>query len=363
MDRRESSPADQIRTTSKVSARKSKKKLPQVVSRRSEHAPLDNMMRVTTPENISFQYEVVGPFRRLLAYLLDLMISVGGYGLLVFIFYMLIIFVVGPAVQYLGIQSIFGELAGVVGGIVTIGFFLTFWFYGAYCETYFNGATLGKSILRMRVITTDGHAIDGVQAVLRNFFRLIDTMPFISLTTLFESDSEIPLMLPTCFFGLVVMMLNRRYQRLGDLVANTVVVSEMRVAMPDLEMFKDDRVPQLAELIPSTFFVPRSMARAIADYVDNRRTLNYQRLTEIASYLAVPLLKRFKLPRDTDHDLLLCSLYYKIFVQQVDEDDAPEVAGGQAISIGDLDAVVATPSMQLSAKAPVLKNPSLEESP
>lgn len=116
------------------------------------------------------------------------------------------------------------------------------------------------------------------------------------------------------------MAVSPRFQRLGDLVANTVVVNEAKKPMPDLEVFEDERVSRLAELIPESFFVSPSLARAIADYAEHRRRLNYQRASEIASYLAVPLLDRFGLATDTDHDLFLCSLYYKVFMQRENDD-------------------------------------------
>lgn len=285
-------------------------------------------MRVTTPENISFQYEVVGPFRRLFAYLIDVAISAGAYALLCFVVFLVFLFILAPIAAMLELDGLLNEIGGLSMGFLAVAYFLIYWFYFAYFETYYNGATLGKSLMRMRVISIDGHAIDGSQAVLRNFFRLLDLMPIISFSSLFEYYSEVDFSLaPTFFFGLTVMTLNRRYQRLGDLVANTVVVNEERARLPDLEMFQDPRVPKLAELIPDSFFVAPSMARAVADYVDHRRTLNYQRASEIASYLAVPLLERFGMPRDTDHDLLLCSLYYKVFIHQVDEDEAVAAVG------------------------------------
>lgn len=294
---------------------------------KSESEPLDNIMRVTTPENISFQYEVVGPFRRLFAYLIDVAISAGAYALLCFVVFLVFFFILAPLAAMLQFGGLLDEIGGLGLGFLAVAYFLIYWFYFAYFETYYNGATLGKSLMRMRVISIDGHAIDGSQAVLRNFFRLLDLMPIISFSSLFEYSSEVDFNIaPTFFFGLVVMMLNRRYQRLGDLVANTVVVNEERARLPDLEMFQDPRVPKLAELIPDSFFVAPSMARAVADYVDHRRTLNYQRASEIASYLAVPLLERFSMAPDTDHDLLLCSLYYKVFIHQVDEEEAVSIA-------------------------------------
>lgn len=284
-----------------------------------EPSQLDNMLRVTTPENIAFQYEVVGPFRRLFAYIIDVLIVFGSYGLLMIAVQLLVSLVILPLLINIGGGTIFQEFLGIFWGLQLVILFVIYWFYGAYFETNFNGATLGKSLLKMRVIAIDGHAVDGVQAILRNFFRLLDLMPFLAFTALFEFEDQVPLGLPTCFFGLIVMMLNKRYQRLGDIVANTMVVNEERDLVPDLAMFDDPRVPQLAELIPDSFYFPRTMTLAIADYVDNRRRLNFQRASEIASYLSIPLLEKFRIPPDTDHDLFLCAVYHKIFFSQTDE--------------------------------------------
>ena len=213
------------------------------------------------------------------------------------------------------------------------------WFYGAFMEARFNGQTLGKRITRMRVISTDGHAIDGVQATLRNFFRLLDVMPSVSIAALFAVELThspfdqflIRPLIPTCLFGLIVMALNRRYQRVGDLVANTVVVNEEQKRMPNLATFLDQRVPRLAELIPNSFVVSTSMARSVADYVDQRKYLPYQRAAEIAGHLATPLMKKFQIPSNTDHDLFLCALYYKVFVSEhADERDQVLLPGQQA---------------------------------
>ena len=51
------------------------------------------------------------------------------------------------------------------------------------------------------------------------------------------------------------MTLTRKFQRLGDLVANTVVVNEDKGIQPQLATFEDERVPRLAEEIPTSFVV------------------------------------------------------------------------------------------------------------
>ena len=303
-------------------------------SRGSKNSPaevevLDMMMRVTTPENISFQYRLVGPFRRVFAYALDILISVFGYGMIVLLFYLLFLFLIVPLARLMGGTATINALGGVFTGLILTGYFIVYWFYGAYMETYFNGQTFGKRALRMRVISNNGHAIDGVQATLRNFFRLLDIMPMVPLSAMIPSESPVPGQIPTCLFGLVIMAINTRYQRVGDLVAGTVVVNEERNRLPTLATFSDERVPALAELIPANFVVPASMARAVADYADQRRYLPFQRASEVASHLASPLIERFELPSDTDHDLFLCALYYKTYVATLgrDEDDSqPSVA-------------------------------------
>jgi hypothetical protein len=49
------------------------------------------------------------------------------------------------------------------------------------------------------------------------------------------------------------------------------------------------------------------------------------RRTEIARYVAEPLCERFRLPPQTDPDLLLCALYHRVFVH---ETDVPPARGG-----------------------------------
>ena len=296
---------------------------------------LDTTMQVTTPENISFHYQLAGPFRRILAYFLDVVITLVAYTIICTIIYFCLAILAIPF-AYFGAVEVITAISQILRGLQQIGWFILYWFYGAYMEAQYNGQTLGKRITKMRVIATDGHAIDGVQATLRNFFRLLDVMPLVSIGALFmiePTDTSFDAVLyrpliPTCLFGLVVMTLNRKYQRVGDLVGNTVVISEEITRLPNLASFMDERVAQLAELIPASFVVPATMAKAIAEYVDRRKFLPFQRASEIASHLATPLLEKFGIPPDTDHDLFLCALYHKTFSSvQLEADQAVPMPG------------------------------------
>ncbi len=279
---------------------------------------LDNTIRVTTPENISFEYQVVGPFRRAGAYLLDVMMTVSGYLVFAFVTYLLFANVIDPFIRSMGWNSLAELLGGMLVGMLMVFYFIVYWFYGALMETWFNGQTLGKRWTGMRVLAVSGHSIDGVQATLRNFFSLLDSSPFISLAILLGAgtNDDFPMgqfALPTFLFGLIVISISSRFQRIGDLVAGTVVVNESGFSPPGLDSFQDPRIPQLAELIPANFVPSARLTKAIASFVGRRTTLMPQRANEIAKHVAEPLLEQFQLQKDTHYDLFLCALYYKIF--------------------------------------------------
>lgn len=280
---------------------------------------LDNQLRVETPENISFQYQLAGPFRRFAAYLLDVLISLGGFGILVIAMWMLIGLLIRPFAMNTALQPLVDAIGGMANAFMLVGAFFVFWFYGAYMETYYNGRTFGKMITGLRVTSTDGSAINAGKATLRNFFRWLDAMPSITPAFAFGiADWNFP-PLPLFAVGLVTMLISRKYQRAGDLVAGTIVIVEEREFTYSLAQFEDARVAQLAEHIPNDFNVSASMATALAEYVDRRRFLPYQRVAEVAGHLGELLVDRFDMPKDTNHDLLLCSLYYKIYIDNHDD--------------------------------------------
>ena len=275
---------------------------------------VDNTFRLTTPENISFEYQLAGPFRRLFPYILDILIVLAAYAVFAFVTW-IVILIVAALFALLGVRDVAEFLIAIAVAVAPLGAFLAYWFYGAYMETYYNGRTFGKMMFRLRVLATDGHAIDGVQAMLRNLFRGVDLMPLVAVGGILEI-SELPpqFALPTAVFGLITMSISPKFQRLGDLVAGTMVVDEKSDHDPHVKTFTDSRVPQLAELIPASFYVSNSLAQAVATYAERRQQLGVTRAGEIATKLAGTLCRQFGLPADTDSDLLICSLYYKIFV-------------------------------------------------
>lgn len=268
---------------------------------------LDTAIDVVTPENIAFSYRLAGPFRRMWAFLIDLAIRlavVGGVAILGVI-------LLGMAGMVVAVPIFFGVMLIVI--------FVAEWFYGGLFETYMNGQTPGKKMLGIRVVTTKGQPINGLQAIMRNLLRYADLFPMLSLEVL-----QIPApmyTIPTAFVGLAFMTLTPRFQRLGDLVCDTMVIVEERQWLIGVTRLDDPRAVQLAAYLPMKFQVSRSMAKAISAYVERRRFFSVPRRREIARHLGEPLLERFGLPLDTSHDLLLCALYYRTFIADRQDDD------------------------------------------
>jgi uncharacterized RDD family membrane protein YckC len=289
-------------------------------------AQIDSAIDVVTPENIAFEYQIAGPLRRAPAYLIDVAIRV------------LIFVAASVALMFGGIIAMGEAGAYTAQALLLLMWFVLEWFYGGLLETFWNGQTLGKRALGLRVLTTSGNPINGGQAILRNFLRLADAMPMIpfsAFATVFGWDMFDPPPeaifflvinpLPTFAIGLITPAMNRRWQRLGDLAAGTMVVVEEPNWMYGLVRIQDQRVAELAVALPRRIDIGRSTAKALAMYVERRRFFTPARRQEIAMHLGTPLIERYHLPPVADHDLLLCAIYWKVFITESPE--LPEYRG------------------------------------
>ncbi len=152
------------------------------------------------PEEIDLQVELANVGSRTLAILIDIAIG----GLVLFIAYALtMLFARDLADEFLT-----GRRLRLVGFFVFLGFQ---WGYFNFFEWLWNGQTPGKRLLHLRVIKVDGSPVSGVDVLLRNLSRPIDTLG------------------PMGLIGLVMIFVNRKAQRLGDLMARTLVIHEAKI--------------------------------------------------------------------------------------------------------------------------------------
>ena len=168
-------------------------------SRAAGFAHLDRarVVRVETPEHVPLGFELAAVGSRFAAALADVSIilaSVLALGLIL-------------ASLDLVTSNAWFESLGATGAIIA-GFALQ-WGYFFVSEGFFGGRTLGKKALGLRVIGAEGAPITKEAAALRNLLRIVDVQP---------AGSSL--------LGLGLVALHPRAQRLGDIVAGTVVVRD-----------------------------------------------------------------------------------------------------------------------------------------
>jgi uncharacterized RDD family membrane protein YckC len=146
---------------------------------------------VATPERVSFDYQVAGLGTRAIAQVLDLLI-IGGILTAVY-FVALAVAVVGSAAA---------TLLAVIGSFVVI--FGYFW----VSESLWSGQTVGKKVFRLRAVGDRGEPLTFAQAGIRNIVRIVDFLPY------------------AYGVGLIVLFVNGKGKRLGDLAAGTIVVKD-----------------------------------------------------------------------------------------------------------------------------------------
>ena len=145
-------------------------------------------IKINTSQNIEIDYQVAGLGERILARLIDLSIFlVAGIALI--------------TLNYIikDRQELYG---------LSVFFYVWLFLYAMYnlCEAFFNGQTVGKKMMKIRVISLDGSSPAFSQHVLRWLFRIVD----------------FTLTLQTA--GLVCIVLTENKQRIGDLVAGTTLI-------------------------------------------------------------------------------------------------------------------------------------------
>ena len=257
----------------------------------------DIQIDVVTPENIAFKHELAGPFQRLPALLIDLLIQ-------------------GAAILGVGLVFVCSGIAFTLGlGPMLVLIFFLQWFYFGVFEAVWNGQTPGKRAMRLRVVTIYGQPITGTQAVLRNLLRVVDMFPVATF-----GEVGMAVSIPTFQLGLLAMACNDAQQRLGDVVCGTIVIREEPDPHYGVVRFSEPLVAQLAADLPRTFVVGRSLALTLSNYVQRRNGFSWPRRTEIARHLGEPLCRQLGLPGNMNHDLLLCALYHRAFIA----DEEPE---------------------------------------
>lgn len=216
---------------------------------------VDTRQKVELAEGVAVHLRIAGPYPRIAAFLIDLCVR---FGLMIAISMFLQLMEIGESAN-----------GNYITGLYLLIFFVIFWFYHILYEGGKKGATIGKRIIGLRVSSLSGGRITWGQALARNLLRFADIMPGF-----------------TYGVGLLSIFLSSRCQRLGDMVADTVVVhvpkkskSAVWRGVTDNQSFADVPV-----VIPR-FSLQKEEERAIVSFAERAVDWSPERRTELANLL------------------------------------------------------------------------------
>jgi uncharacterized RDD family membrane protein YckC len=247
--------------------------------------------RVRTPENAEFEYTLGSLGSRFLAWLFDNALVTG----IVFVGMLVMTAAAGVGFR----EARVGFMSGVLGFVGLLIVFGAQWGYFVVCEWWMGGQTPGKRIFGLRVLSTDGVRITFEQSALRNLLRMADAFPVAAVV---GTGDPLWHLFPLFFLpGALSAFLSPRAQRIGDTVAGTIVVEEVRRALPSAIVPPKERYnsfvedPQVAEVLYRS--LEPAQADALVSLCLRRDELDLRARLELFGRAAKLLEKRLSLPK------------------------------------------------------------------
>ena len=167
---------------------------------------------INTSQNVNLDYKLIGIGERLVAFLIDGLILIG------------YLFIIESVMTVSDIFDTDDWTKRGVLGLLTLPAF----FYSLICHVFFNGQTIGKMIMKIKVVRYDGAPTQWYNLLVRWMLRIIDIWLF------FAS------------IGVISILLSDKKQRVGDSAAGTVVIGvreKHRITSTILEEITDDYQP------------------------------------------------------------------------------------------------------------------------
>jgi uncharacterized RDD family membrane protein YckC len=172
---------------------------------------------INTTQNVQINFTAAGVGDRILAYLLDLLIKIA-YGIVIY----------GIFFYLLGINNYLDSTDQWSMMATILVFALPIIFYTIVLESIFEGQTVGKKLLKIKVVKIDGYQATFAEYLIRWFMRIIDISLFNGI------------------IALIVVSSSKNGQRLGDMVAGTSVITlknNVTISSTILEDIGNEYVP------------------------------------------------------------------------------------------------------------------------
>jgi uncharacterized RDD family membrane protein YckC len=203
-------------------------------------------LQIKTAQNVNVKFTVATAFQRLSAFGLDNIIK---FSYLYF------------AIKLFDFSSLDATLKGDGWTIkaVEVLFLVPITFYSLYSEILMNGQTIGKHLLKLKVINVDGFKPSITDYIMRWFLRVVDfnlfLLLFIYVASLGLNDQYVLLVIIFLFgklVGFFLILFTNKSQRFGDIISNTIVIylkDDVKFSETILEDIEDNYKPTYANVI------------------------------------------------------------------------------------------------------------------
>ena len=169
-------------------------------------------LAINTAQNVNLDYKLIGIGERFVSFIID--------GLIL-ITYMTLM------ENLMEISKIFDADMWTRQGFLGL-FYLPAFFYSLLCHVLFGGQTIGKMVMKIKVVRLDGAPTQWYNLFVRWMLRIVDIWMFLSS------------------IGVISILLSDKKQRVGDAAAGTVVISvkkKHKITSTILEEINDDYQP------------------------------------------------------------------------------------------------------------------------
>ncbi|KAB5485695.1 MULTISPECIES: RDD family protein [Flagellimonas] len=204
-------------------------------------------LQINTTQNVNLDYKIVGLGERIVAFLID--------GLILYM-YAYLVSLISNAIGFIY------EDTWTQRGLAAL-IFLPAMFYSLLMHSLFNGQTVGKMLMKMRVVRLDGAPVHWSNLLVRWMLRLVDIWIFLGS------------------IGILSILFSDKRQRVGDAAAGTVVISTKRktkVSHTILEEVEEAYEPQFTNV---TLLTDKDVRLIKETYLIAKKSGDFKTLTAL----------------------------------------------------------------------------------
>lgn len=170
--------------------------------------------------------------------------------------------------------------------------------YFVFFEIIFSGKTPGKKIVGIRVLKSDGSRISLLDSCVRNVLRAVDMLPF------------------GYMLAIITMLFEQYNRRLGDLVANTIVIYDrsLNKSIKDfIENMLVDSKPRISILIKGLESLSQNDKLIIKNLYSRLDTMqDGVEKDNLMDKFYKKIKQKISVEGTEDPEILLCELYKRI---------------------------------------------------